>query len=94
MSDTTEITVLLCGRSVPTSLYRSLHKHVLERAPELVPGKPYPLKKICDEHYWNGLHGYKTYAGLVMADLVDEQLVPYFFASERDAKPLWYRLKP
>jgi hypothetical protein len=49
---------------------------------------------ICGEQYWSGLRGYKTFAGLIMAELVDEQLMPFLFASERDAKPLWYRLKP
>jgi hypothetical protein len=94
MSEITEFTFLLCGRTVPTSLYKSVRDRVLERASELELGIPYTLKMICGEQYWNGLHSYKTYAGLVMADLVDQQLVPYFFASERDAKPLWYRLKP
>ncbi|MEN8206868.1 MAG: hypothetical protein ABFS24_12770 [Pseudomonadota bacterium] len=94
MSDSNEITTLLCGRTVPTLLYLSVRDRVLERAPELEYGIPYTLKMICGERYWNGLGTYKTQAGLAMADLVDEQLVPYLFASERDAKPLWYRLKP
>jgi hypothetical protein len=94
MSDIAEFTLLLCGKTVPTSLYKSLHKHVQKRAPELVPGKPYTLKKICDELYWSGLGNYKTNAGLCMADLVDRQLVPYIFAGDRDDKPLWYWLKP
>jgi len=94
MADNIENTDLLCGRSVPTSLYNSIHKRVLERAPELVPGRPYTLKLICGDHYWQGLGSYKTQAGLVMADLVDRQLVPFDFVSERDAKPLWYGLAP
>ena len=94
MPDNIEYTLLLCGRSVPTSLYKSVHKHVLERATELMPGKPYKLSKICGEQYWYGLGSYNTQAGLVMADLVDRQLVPFLFAGDRDDKPLWYWLKP
>jgi hypothetical protein len=94
MSDTTEITVLLCGRSVPSSLSRSVHKRVEERVPELVPGRPYTLKMICGDQYWHGLGNYNTQAGLVMADLVDRQLVPYLFAGDRDDKPLWYWINP
>ena len=92
MSDNTEYTVLLCGRRVPTSLYKSVRERVLERASELVPGKPYTLKMICGDRYWSGLGNYNTSAGLVMADLVDRQLVPFLFASERDATLLWYWL--
>ena len=94
MPDNIEYTDLLCGRSVPTALYKSVHKRALERAPELELGIPYTLKMICGEPYWARLGTYKTQAGLVMADLVDKELVPFLFASERDAKPLWYRLKP
>ena len=90
----TEYTVLRCGRSVPTSLYKSVRERVEKRHSELKLGRPYELKKICGAQYWSGLGNYKTQAGLVMADLVDEQLVPYFFISERDSKPLWYSLKP
>ena len=93
MSDNTEFTVLRCGRKVPTSLYKSVQKRVLERAPGLEHGVPYTLKMICGEQYWSGLHNQKTNAGLCMADLVDRQLVPYLFASDRDEKPLWYWLK-
>ena len=89
-----EFTLLLCGRRVPTSLYKSLHRRVLKRAPELVPGRPYKLRKICEEQYWRGLGNYYTQAGLVMADLVDRQLVPFLFASDRDERPLWYWLAP
>ena len=92
MSD--DKTVLLCGRSVPTSLHKSVFDRVLKRVPELEHGIPYPLEMICGEQYWVGLGKLKRTAGQVMADLVDRQLVPYFFASKRDAKPLWYRLKP
>ena len=88
-----KLTDLRCGRKVPTSLYKSVHNRVLKRAPELKLGKPYTLRKICDEPYWSGLHNQKTNAGLCMADLVDRQLVPYLFASDRDEKPLWYWLK-
>jgi len=94
MNNIVEYTVLLCGRSVPTSLYESIHKRVLKRKSVLELGVPYTLKMICGEPYWPGLHNQKTNAGLVMADLVDRELVPFLFASERDAKPLWYRLKP
>ena len=90
MSDKPEITALRCGRSVPTSLYKSVQKRILDRASEVEPGRPYTLKMICGEKYWSGLGTYKTQAGLVMADLVDDRLVPFLFASERDAKPLWY----
>ena len=89
-----EYTVLLCGRKVPTSLYKSVQKHVLKRASELEHGKPYTLRMICGDQYWSGLHKLKTNAGLVMADLVEKQLVPFLFASERDAKPLWHWLNP
>ena len=94
MSDITEFTVLLCGRSVPTSLYRSVRKRALERVPELEPGRPYKARVVCGEQYWSGLGNYYTMGGLVMADLVDRQLVPYIFASDRDDKPLWYWLEP
>ena len=94
MSDNTEYTVLLCGRKVPTSLYNSVHNRVLKSVPELERGIPYTLKMICGEPYWSGLSNFKTNAGLVMADLVDRQIGPFLFASERDAKPLWYRLEP
>lgn len=87
-------TRLQCGRFVPTWLYKSVHNHVLERADELEICTPYKLNMICGKHYWDGLGGYKTHAGLIMAELVDLQRVPFDFASERDAKPLWYRLKP
>ena len=94
MPNIVEYTVLLCGRSVQTSLYTSVRKRVEKRASELELGIPYPLEMICGEQYWSGLRNFKTSAGLIMADLVDKQLVPYFFASKRDARPLWYRLKP
>jgi hypothetical protein len=94
MSDNTEYTDLLCGRSVQTSLYKSVYKRVLERVPGLVPGRPYKLSKICGDQYWHGLGTQYTQAGRVMADLVDRELVPFLFASERDDKPLWYWLKP
>lgn len=92
MSDSIEYTVLRCGRCVPTSLYNSVRKQVEKRAPELALGIKYTLRMICGEKYWSGLHNQKTAAGQVMADLVDGQLVPFLFASERDAKPLWYCL--
>lgn len=94
MSNMTEYTLLRCGRTVPTALYKSVRKRVEERVPELESGRPYTLRMICGEQYWSGLGGYKTHAGLIMAELVDEQLVSYQFASERDAKPLWYWLEP
>jgi hypothetical protein len=94
MSDNTEITSLLCGRSVPTSLYKSVRDRVEKRYSKLEHGIPYTLKMICGEPYWPRLRNLKTNAGLIMADLVDRQLVPYLFVSERDAKPLWYRLEP
>lgn len=90
----TELVLLGCGRTVPAWLYKSLRDHVLMRADELEPCRPYPLRMICGKHYWDPLQGYKTHAGLIMADLVDRQLVPFLFASERDAKPLWYWLEP
>jgi hypothetical protein len=31
---------------------------------------------------------------MIMAELVDLDLVPYQFASDRDEKPLWYWFKP
>jgi len=89
-----ERTILQCGRSVPTALYKSVRKRVEKRYSELEFGRPYTLRMICGEPYWSGLGSQKTNAGLVMADLVDLQLVPYFFISERDAKPLWYCLEP
>jgi hypothetical protein len=94
MSNNGEYTMLLCGRSVPSSLYKSICKRIQDRLSELECGRPYTLRMICGEGYWSGLGTYKNQAGLVMADLVDRQLVPYFFISERDAKPLWYCLKP
>ena len=92
--DTVEYRVLRCGRTVPASLYKSMRQRVLRRARQLVICTPYTAKMICGSDYWYGLGGYKTHAGLVMADLVDQELVPFAFASERDAKPLWYRLVP
>lgn len=94
MSNSNERTVLRCGRSVPTSLYKSVRDRVQKSSAELQPCKPYTLKMICREQYWSGLYGCKTSAGLIMAELVEKQLVPFLFASERDAKPLWYWLKP
>jgi len=94
MSNDIEHTVLLCGRCVPTSLYKSVRGRVEKRYSELQFNKPYKLEKICGETYWSGLRNYKNVAGWIMADLVDRQLVPYFFISERDAKPLWYSVKP
>lgn len=90
---TNETTRLNCGRTVPTSLYESLRKHVIERRPKLEPGVPYMLKMVCDASYWARLGKMRNAAGWVMAHLVEEGLVPYLFASERDSKPLWYRLK-
>ena len=90
----TDYTILRCGRRVPTSLYISVINRVMDRHAELELGIPYTLKMICGEQYWPGLGPLRTAAGWIMAELVDEDLVPYFFASERDAKPLWYRLKP
>lgn len=89
-----EYTILRCCRSVPTSLYKSVRKRVLERYSELQNCIPYTLRMICGEPYWSGLRNYKNAAGWIMADLVEEQRVPFLFASERDAKPLWYRLRP
>jgi hypothetical protein len=94
MADTIEYTVLHCGRTVPTWLYKSLLAHVLKRADELEPCRPYNLRRICGHQYWSGLRGFKTFAGIIMAELVDLQLVPYQFASDRDEKPLWYCLAP
>jgi hypothetical protein len=95
MSDDNNLrTVLQCNRSVPTPLYKSVRERVEKRYSELELVRPYTLKMICGELYWSGLGNLKTNAGLVMADLVDEQLVPYFFISERDAPLLWYCLKP
>ena len=94
MSNIVEYTVLRRGRSVPTSLYNSVRKQVEKRTPELYQDIKYTLRMICGEKYWSGLHNQKTAAGLVMADLVDGQRVPFLFASERDANPLWYWLKP
>ena len=92
MSNIVEYTVLRCGRSVPTSLHNSVREQVEKRAPELALGIKYTLRMICGEKYWSGLHNQKTAAGLIMADLVDGQLVPFLFAGERDARPLWYWL--
>ena len=89
-----DLTDLCCGRRVPTSLYISVINRVMDRHAELKPGIPYTLKMICGESYWNGLGSLRNAAGWLMAELVDAELVPYLFASERDAKPLWYRLKP
>lgn len=84
--------VLRCGRTVPTWLYQSLLAHVLMRADELEPCRPYNLRRICGESYWSGLRGYKTFAGIIMAELVDQGRVPFRFASGRHEKPLWYWL--
>ena len=94
MSNDTEYTRLLIGRPVLTSLYQSVQRRVLARAPELDHGRPYRLRKICGEQYWHGLGTQYTEAGRVMADLVERQLVPFLFASDRDEKPLWYWLEP
>ena len=94
MSDVTERKRLRCGRTVPTWLYMSLLAHVLKRAEELEPCRPYNLRKICGHGYWSGLRGFKTFAGIIMAELVDQGLVPYRFASERHETPLWYWLAP
>ena len=93
MPDNIEYTALCCGRRVPAALYKSVRKRVEERVPELESGRPYTLRMICGEPYWSGLGNYNTSAGLAMADLVDRQLVPFLFASERDATLLWYWLK-
>ena len=85
---------VLCGRTVPIWLYTAIRDRVLKRLPELVPCRPYTLKMICGEQYWSGLRGFKTFAGLVIAELVDLEHVPYQFASDRDAKPLWYWIEP
>lgn len=90
----TEFTVLRCGRTVPTWLYESLLKRVRTRAPELEPCRPYKLSMICGEDYWSGLRRFKTFAGIIMAEFVDEQRVPYRFASDRKEKPLWYWIEP
>ena len=92
--NSTDNTILRCGRRVPTSLYRSVLYRVLDRHAELELGIPYTLKMICGKQYWSGLGPLRNAAGWIMAELVDEGLVPYLFASERNAKPLWYRLKP
>ena len=89
-----DLTVLCCGQRVPTSLYISVLYRVLDRHAELELGIPYTLKMICGESYWSGLGSLRNAAGWIMAELVDEGLVPYLFASERNAQPLWYRLKP
>ena len=94
MSDNIEFTVLRCGRTVPTSLYKSLLAHVLKRADELEPCRPYNLRNLCGQQYWSGLHGFKTFAGIIMAELVEQERVPFLFASERHEKPLWYWLEP
>jgi hypothetical protein len=94
MTDVIERTLLRCGRTVPTWLYKSLLAHVLKRADVLEPCRPYNLRKICGHRYWSGLRGFKTFAGIIMAELVDQELVPFRFASERHEKPLWYWLKP
>ena len=94
MSDNIERKRLRCGRTVPLWLYKSLLAHVLKRADELEPCRPYNLRNLCGQQYWSGLHGFKTFAGIIMAELVDNQLVPFRFASERHEKPLWYWLEP
>ena len=94
MTNIIEYTVLRCGKCVPASLYKSVRKQVVKRAPELALGIKYSHRMICGEEYWTGLHNHKTVAGLIMADLVERQLVPFLFASNRDARPLWYWLKP
>ena len=94
MPESIEYTLLRCGRTVPTWRYKSLRNHVQKRAPKLEPCKPYNLRKICGKQYWASLGGFKTFAGIIMAELVDRQLVPYRFASDRDEKPLWYWLEP
>ena len=92
--NSTDYTKLRCGRRVPTSLYRSVLYRVLDRHAVLELGIPYTLKMICGKQYWSRLGPLRNAAGWIMAELVDEGLVPYLFASERNAKPLWYRLKP
>ena len=89
-----EYTVLRCGRSVPMWRYTSLLEHVLKRADELEPCRPYNLRNICGHQYWSDLHGVKTFTGIIMAEFVDQGLVPFRFASERDETPLWYWLAP
>ena len=89
-----DFTLLQCGRDVPTWRYVSLRDHVCMRAVELAPCKPYTLRMICGEQYWYDLGGFKTFAGIIMAELVELGLVPYHFASDRDARPLWYGLSP
>ena len=89
-----DFTLLLCGRFVPTWRYESLHDHVRRRRSELEPCRPYNLRKVCGEQYWSDLGGFKTFAGIIMAELVDQGLVPYRFASERHEKPLWYWIEP
>ena len=86
----TEFTLLRCGRTVPTWRYNSLRDHVRRRVAELVPCRPYNLRKVCGEQYWSSLGGFKTFAGIIMAELVEQGLVPYQFASDRDEKPLFY----
>ena len=89
-----DITLLRCGREVPAWRYISLRDHVRRRRSELEPCRPYNLRRICGEQYWSGLGGFKTFAGIIMAELVDLELVPYSFASGRHEKPLWYWIEP
>ena len=85
-----EYTVLRSGRVVPTSRYQSLRDHVGSRVSVLEPCRPYTLKMICGDTYWSRLGGFRTFAGMIMAELVEDGLVPYQFASNRYDKPLWY----
>ena len=91
---TVEYMVLRCGRTVPAWLYKWVFRHVLKQAGGLEACRPYTLKMICRDPYWSRLGKYRTSAGLIMAELVDLERVPYTFAGERTDKPLWYRLKP
>ena len=97
MSDPKQVVthaLLLCRRTVPKPLFDSVHRQVLERAPELEHATPYTVEMICGEDYWDPLNKVtRRQVGLIMAHLVDAGLVSFRFISPRNAKPLWYVLE-
>ena len=79
--DRPNMTEVLNGHYVPTSLYNDLKAHMAIQMLGIQEGKLYTLKEMCGESFWGDLKSrwFKSQAGRAFAHMVKTETLPFKF---------------
>ena len=89
-----EVFLVLDNRcTVLQSFYTEIREQVTDIVPALLPHSKYTLQALCGPEYWNALtDGERRSAGMCMAHMVRNGLIPYVDVSRPCQSPKVYSI--